>query len=105
MRVDAVEARAPVPPPQVPRGAGVALRREGEDLDVDAGQAPPRVALVAHAAAARGGLRAGPHARHDQGTHSCVILHRVRLSLSHDPPQTRARPDDLSQGGTRWATG
>jgi hypothetical protein len=87
--VDDVEALAPVAAPQVSGGARVAARGKGEDLDVDARRLLERGDLVAHEAAARGGRRAGPHARDDEGTHSCVILHRLALSPSHDPPQTR----------------
>jgi hypothetical protein len=87
--VDDVEPLAAVAAAQVVRRTRVAARREGEDLDVHARHALQGRDLVADEAAALRRRRAGPHARDDEGTHLRVILHRVGLSLSLDPAQTR----------------
>ena len=54
VRVDDVEAPAPMAAAQRARGAQVAARREGEDLDLDAVELAQRVDLVAHEAPERG---------------------------------------------------
>ena len=78
--VDDVEALAPMAAAQSARGAQIAARREGEDLDLDPVELAQGVDLVAHEAPERGLGGRGPHVRDDQGTHSGVILHGCRLS-------------------------
>jgi hypothetical protein len=78
VRVYDIEALPAEAPAQLARGGEVAAGREGEDLEVHTRQPAQRVDLVAHEAAAGGIGRRGPHVRHDERAHRCLILHGLR---------------------------